>query len=239
MAISLSLQGLNEDVDAGTEDVTELGATYTGMPVIPTQAGEALNIVSGSTADAAAGTGQRTIKIVGLDAAGAPQEETVTLNGTTPVVTTTTWLRVYRVYGVAAGSGGTNAGAITVKHNVTTANVFAVVKAGRSQAMLGVFTVPAGRTARVVSWGGQVYGLNATAAGEGVLQLLARPTGTNQGWRVLRVLALPAVPTTKVIDTLVGEGLRLSALTDVKINFISATANSFVAGDLNVEYSGS
>jgi ribulose 1,5-bisphosphate carboxylase large subunit-like protein len=222
--ISLSLQGVNEDVDAGTEDVTELGATYTGMPVFPTQAGEALNIVSSSAADAAAGTGQRTIKIVGLDANGASQEETVTLNVTTPVVTSSTWTRVHRVFGVTAGSGGTNAGAITVKHNVTTANVFAVMKAGRSQSMLGVYTVPAGRTARVVSWGGQV---------------MARPTGTNQGWRVLRVLALPAVPTTKVLDKISGDGLKLSALTDVKINFISATANSFVAADLNIEVSGS
>lgn len=233
--ITLNLQGINEDVDAGTEDVTELGATYTGFPVIPTQAGEALNIVSGDAADAAAGTGQRTIRVVGLDADGAYQDETVTLTGTTPVVTTTTWLRVFRVYGLTAGSGGTNAGAITVKHNVTTANIFAVMKAGRSQSMLGVFTVPAGEEARVTSWGGQVYGLNATAAGEAPLLLRARPTGTNQGWRVLRQLVVPAVPTTKVLDDL-GSGLRLSALTDVKISCVSATANSFVVADLNVQY---
>lgn len=231
----LSVQGVNEDVDAGTEDVTELGATYTGMPVIPTQAGEFLNIVSGSAADAAAGTGQRTIKIVGLDSTGTYAEETVTMNGTTPVVTASLWLRVFRAFGVTAGSGGTNAGAITIKHNTTTANVFAVIKAGRSQAMLGVFTVPAGREGRIVSWGGQVYGLNATPGGEATLQLMARPTGANQGWRVLRVMAVPAVPTTRVIDTLVS-GLRLSALTDVKIACTSATANSFVACDLNVEY---
>lgn len=236
MTSVLNAQGINIDVDAGTEDVTELGATYTGMPVIPTQAGEALNIVSGSANDAAAGTGQRTIKIVGLDANGALQSETVTLNGTTPVVTTTTWLRVFRAYGLTAGSGGTNAGVITIKHNVTTANVFATIVAGRSQAMLGVFTVPAGTEAKVLSWGGQVYGLSATAAGEGMLQLMARPTGTNQGWRVLRALVVPAVPTTKIVDTIPGDGLKLSALTDVKISFVSATANSFVLADLNVQY---
>lgn len=236
MSVVLNLQGINEDVDAGTEDITELGATYTGMPVIPTQAGEPLNIVSGSANDAAAGTGQRTIKIVGLDYAGAYYEETVTLNGTTPVVTASSWLRVFRVFGMTAGSGGTNAGAITVKHNVTTANVFAVVKAGRSQAMLGVFTVPAGKEGRITSWGGQVYGLNATAAGEGLLELMARPTGTNQGWRVLRALVLPAVPTTKTYDKFDGNGLRIGALTDVKIRFTSATANTFVLADLNVNY---
>lgn len=232
----LNLQGINEDVDAGTEDVTELGATYTGMPVIPTQAGEALNIVSGSANDAAAGTGTRTIRVCGLNYLGEYYEESFTLNGTTPVVSASTWLRVFRAYGLTAGSGGTNAGAITIKHNVTTANVFATIKAGRAQAMLGVFTVPTGREARVTSWGGQVYGLNATAAGEGLLELLARPTGTNQGWRVLRSLALPAVPTTKVIDKIEGPGLRLSALTDVKTRFTSVTANTFVAADLNVSF---
>jgi len=231
----LSLQGINEDVDAGTEDVTELGATYTGFPVIPTQVGEALNVVSASAADAAAGTGTRTIKVIGLNAAGAYQEETITMNGTTPVVTTTTWLRVWRAFGLTAGSGGTNAGAITIKHNVTTANVFAVMKAGRAQSMLGVFTVPAGSEGKVISWGGQVYGLSATAAGEAPLLLQARPTGTNQGWRTLRQLVVPAVPTTPVLETIPG-GLRLSALTDVKVSCVSATANSFVVANLNVEY---
>lgn len=235
MGVVLNLQGINEDIDIGTEDVTELGATYTGMPIIPTQAGEALNIVSGSANDTAAGTGQRTIKIVGLAYDGSYYEESVTLNGTTPVITASTWLRVFRVYGVTAGSGGTNAGAITVKHNVTTANVFAVMKAGRSQSMLGVFTVPANKQARVISWGGQIYKLAATAAGEAPLFLMARPTGTNQGWRVLRQLVVPAVPTTKTLDV-IPSGLRLAALTDVKISCTVATDNSFVSSDLNVEY---
>jgi hypothetical protein len=236
VATTLNVQGVNEDVDAGTEDVTELGGTYTGFPVMPTQAGEALNIVSGSANDAAAGTGQRTIRVVGLDADGDYQEETVTLNGTTPVVTSTTWTRVFRVYGLTAGSGATNAGAITVKHNVTTANVFAVMKAGRSQCLLGVFTMPGGAGGRITSWGGQVYGLSATAAGEAILNLMARPTGTNQGWRVLRTLVVPAVPTTKTLDKIDGPGLRISELTDLKVSAVSLTANTFVVADMNITY---
>jgi hypothetical protein len=234
---NLSLQGINEDVDAGTEDVVEAGATYVGMPVIPTQAGEALNVVSGSANDTSAGTGTRTIKVCGLSATGVYQEETITMNGTTPVITSSTWLRVFRAFGVTAGSGGTNAGAITVKHNVTTANIFAVIKAGRAQACNAVFTVPAGSEGRVVSWGGQVYRLSATAAGECVLFLQARPTGTNQGWRMLRQLVVPAVPTMKTLDVIPG-GLKLSALTDVKVTATSLTADSFVSADLNVSYEG-
>jgi hypothetical protein len=236
MTVYLNLQGINEDVDAGTEDVVEAGASYVGQPVIPTQAAEALNVVSGSANDTAAGTGARTIRVEGLDAAGAWQEETITLNGTTPVVTTTTWLRVIRAYIVAAGSGTTNAGAITVKHNVTTANIFSVIKAGRGSSANAVFTVPAGQVGRITSWGGQVYKLSATAAGEALLELIARPTGTNQAWRVLRTLQVSAVPTAKTRDVLDGPGLRLSALTDVKVRCVSVTADSFVMADINVSY---
>lgn len=233
---TLRLQGINEDVDAGTEDITELGATYTGQPVLPTQAAEALNIVSSSANDAAAGTGQRTIRIEGLSADGAYTEETVTLNGTTPVITSSTWVRVLRVFGLTAGSGAVNAGAITVKHNVTTANVFAVVKAGRAQALLAAVTVPTGRTGRITSWAAQAYGLNATPGGEGLAELLVRPYGANQSWRVLRSLPVPAVPTTQVRDEIDGDGLAVAAMSDVKVRFTSATANTFVRADINITW---
>jgi hypothetical protein len=231
------LQGINEDVDAGTEDVVEAGGTYVGLPVLPTQAAEALNIVSSSAADTnSAGTGTRTLKVCGLNAAGQYVEETFNMNGTTPVVSVSTWLRVFRAFGVGAGSGGTNAGAITVKHNVTTANIFAVIKAGRANAFNAVFTAPAGKTARVKSWGGQVYGLSATAAGECILQLMVRPTGANQGWRVIRQMVVPAVPTQPIVEVLPGDGIRLSAYSDVKVQAVSLTANSFVSANLNIEF---
>jgi len=234
---TLRLQGINEDIDAGTEDVCDVGGTYTGQPVLPTQAAEALNIVSSSANDAAAGTGQRTLRIEGLNADGVYTEETVTLTGTTPVVTTSTWVRVLRSFGLTAGSGAVNAGAITIKHNVTTANVFAVIKAGRAQALLAAVTVPASKTGRITSWTAQVYGLNATAAGEGLAELLVRPYGANQSWRVLRSMPVPAVPTTAVEDEIDGDGLAIAAMSDVKVRFTSAaTANTFVRADINITW---
>lgn len=236
VATVLNIQGINEDVDlAAAEDVVEAGGTYAGQPVLPTQAAEALNVVSSSANDAAAGTGTRKIRVEGLNAAGAWTEETITMNGTTPVVTSSTWLRVIRAYGVDAGSGGTNAGAITVKHNTTTANVFAVIKAGRNQAANAVFTVPAGKVARLTSWAIQGYGL--TTANEVTAELLARPTGTNQGWRTLRTLAAPAsAPTSKLTDRIDGIGLKLSALTDIKVKVSVPVDNAKVIADLNISY---
>ncbi len=231
-----SFQGVNEDVDAGTEDVCDVGGTYAGLPILPTQAAEAINIVSSSANDAAAGTGVRTIRVEGLDANGKWAQETFTMNGTTPVVSTSTWKRVSRVFGLTAGSGGVNAGAITVKHNVTTANVFAVVKAGRNQAAVAAFTVPSGKQAKIEKWGGQVYALSATAAGECLLQLMIRPTGANGAWRILRQLVVPAVATAKVIDDRSHAPIVLAELTDVKVQAVSATANSFVSADIDVQW---
>lgn len=235
MTTYLNLQGINEDVDlAAAEDVVEAGGSYVGQPVMPTQAAEALNIVSASANDAAAGTGARTINVEGLNALGAWVEETFTLNGTTPVVSTSTWVRVVRAYIVTAGSLATSAGAITVKHNVTTANIFSVIKAGRGMSMNAVFTVPAGKTARLTSWDAQAYGL--TAANEATLEILARPTGANQAWRVLRQLVVPATVTNKMTDRLDGPGLRLSALTDVKVRATVPVDNTKVSVTLNISY---
>jgi hypothetical protein len=236
MTANFTFQGVNEDVDAGTEDVCDVGGVYAGLPALPAQAAEAINIVSSSANDAAAGTGARTIRVEGLDSTGKYAQETFTLNGTTPVVSASTWKRVFRAFGLTAGSGGVNAGAITIKHNVTTANVFTVIKAGRNQAALAAFTVPANKTARIEQWGGQVYRLSATAAGECVLQLMIRPTGANQAWRVLRQLVVPAVPSMKVVDNRGHAPIVLAELTDVKVQAVSLTADSFVSADIDVEW---
>ena len=73
-----------------------------------------LDISSSSTADVAAGTGARTITIMGLGASAAYQEETVTLTGQTVVQSAKTWYRVFGAYVLTAGTGLTNAGDIYI-----------------------------------------------------------------------------------------------------------------------------
>jgi hypothetical protein len=75
------------------------------------------SIVSSSAADAAAGTGARTVKITYFDnTLAGPYTETVTLNGTTPVNTTATNIRfVEKMDVMTVGSGGSNAGIISLK----------------------------------------------------------------------------------------------------------------------------
>ena len=100
--------GYNPDIDVGTEVVAVFGGTFTPMTTART-----LSVVSTSTHDAAAGTGARTLRIYGVDANRVAQNVDLTLNGTTPVVTTETWLGVNRIAITESGSGITNAGTIT------------------------------------------------------------------------------------------------------------------------------
>ena len=139
--------GANRDIDAGeTEDIWSTG----GNRVYLTNA-ETMSCVSSSVNDAAAGTGIRTIYIDGLDKNFDQITETVTLNGTTPVVTTNSYLRINRVYGSSAGTGGTNAGAITLDPSSSGAGSRQVtITAGDGQTLIGHYTVPKGKNAYMI-----------------------------------------------------------------------------------------
>jgi hypothetical protein len=76
--------------------------------------GYALDVISSSANDAAAGTGARTLTIYGLANDGTPQNETVTLNGQTAVTTTKAFWRVFGALVATAGTGRANAGDIYI-----------------------------------------------------------------------------------------------------------------------------
>lgn len=129
--------GFNSDIDTGTvpEDIWALGGLYSF-----TVTASVLSIVSSSTDDAAAGTGARTITIEGVDANRMELIETVTLNGTTPVLTTNEFLRVNRAYNVTAGSNEVNVGNITIQDDRPIS--IGYIGAGQGQTLLGLFTIP-------------------------------------------------------------------------------------------------
>lgn len=135
--------GRNSDVDSGNEDVWEGGGTYTGMP---TTVGETVEVFSSDANDDDGDTGARTMTIFGLDANWEEQSETLTLNGTTAVTSTGTYVRVNRAVILTAGSSGSNEGTITCRHTTTTANIFFIMQAGRNQTSVAAFTVPANKT---------------------------------------------------------------------------------------------
>ena len=103
--------GFNSAVGTSAETMWTAGATYT-YPSTAT----ALTVVSSSTDDdgSPAGTGARTVTIIGLDADYLEVSETVTMNGTTNVTTTQTFLRVNEAYVATCGNTGSNVGTITI-----------------------------------------------------------------------------------------------------------------------------
>ena len=101
--------GYNSDVDIGTEVVAQFGGTWTPISTATT-----LTAVSDSTADANNNTGAHGLVLYGVDENWENQIEVLFLDGTTPVATTNQWLGINRISLFRAGSGGENAGTITV-----------------------------------------------------------------------------------------------------------------------------
>ena len=111
------------------EGLTGAGGNYP----FPASAGT-ISVVSASASDTAV-----TMLITGLDSTFAPQTESVTLTGTTPVVTTKSFLRINKV----TTEAGNAVGNVTFTRGAT---VIAQVNAGIGNTQMAVYTVPAGYT---------------------------------------------------------------------------------------------
>jgi hypothetical protein len=177
---SFSIFGYNPDLDTSEESVWPDGGTVPH----PTAA-SALSIVSTSTADDAAGTGAQTVFIEGLDGNYNVVSETVTMDGTTPVVTQNTYLYVNRFYVATAGTGGTNAGEITAKVSTT---LYDIIATGYNNSTTAHYCVPAGYTAYLVegsisagqaSGSSSVTGFLKQHGPDGILRIAAVTTLNN------------------------------------------------------------
>lgn len=212
--------GLNTDIDTATtpEDVWGGSATYTGFPDTTL---ETISVVSTSTADAAAGTGARVIRITGLDGSYNVQQEDITLNGTTPAAGLLTFRRVHTAQIISAGSGGVNAGTITVRHTTTVANVFLNMVIGRNQTNSSGYTVPAGYTGymrRLMLSVRVVSGLGAN----GLMQGGIWTRGFGLPFRLRRPFLLST--NSEYVDEIYG-GLVFAEKSDLIIRVTSVTEN--------------
>jgi hypothetical protein len=108
-----------------------------------------LTIVSTDANDdgSPAGTGARTVFIEGLDENYEVVSETVTMNGTTGVTTTNSYMYVNKFYVVTVGSGGANAGDITAKVGAT---LYDIIATGYNNRTTAHYCVPAGYTGYLV-----------------------------------------------------------------------------------------
>jgi hypothetical protein len=139
--------GYNPDVDNNVEaTIWPIPGVLLGHPTSPT----IMTISSSSAADAAAGTGARTVYIFGINGTGGYNDEVVTLNGQAPVNTVNTYDAIERIQVLTAGTGGVNAGTIYAGTGTVTAGVPAVpysaVGVGDNISLVGHWTCPKGYT---------------------------------------------------------------------------------------------
>ena len=131
----------------------------------PTNA-TALEVVSSSANDTAAGSGAREILIEGIGPDWLEQTELITMNGTTAVDSTQTWLRVYRAYVSQSGtyatqSAASHAGNITIQEDGG-GDEWAVIAVedsfGKGQTEIGAYTVPSNKVGYLESIAIEVEG---------------------------------------------------------------------------------
>jgi hypothetical protein len=104
------------------------------------------------------GAGMWDVLVTGLDASYNQISETVTLEGTTHVFTTQSFLRVIRVQGVRAGFLGWNNGEISVRGSVSLVS-YGVIETEIAQSRWGTYTIPTAKVGKI-----QFFDINSTQA---------------------------------------------------------------------------
>jgi hypothetical protein len=128
--------GLSQGVEA---TVWSQGTVY---PWGSWTSAQRLYVSSSSASDTA-----QTIYINGLDSSYNTISESITTNGTTPVQTTGTYLRINQMYIV---TGNTNVGTITTYLGSPTGTIVGGIPIGLGRAKQSVYTVPNGYTAYIL-----------------------------------------------------------------------------------------
>ncbi len=116
-----------------------------------------LSVASTSANDTGAGTGMRTLLLIGIDTNGDQQVEIITLTGQTEVDTVNQYTRINEMLGRDTGTGLTNAGIIYCSDNTDTFTagvpqnrVYDIMDIGHSLSKTGLYTVPNGKEVQMV-----------------------------------------------------------------------------------------
>lgn len=187
--------GYNDDVDTGTEILASFGGTWE-----PLYSPSTLTIASTNVNDTSGGTGANSIILYGIDDSYNELIEIVTLNGTTNVVTTSTWLGINRVAINLAGSSRQNVGRIDV--TATTDGSFqAQMPVGEGTTQQLIFHIPNKDKVGLLDW----MVLNAEKLAGG-----ATPKVTLKAWVYSSISNAKYQVFQFVLDTQTGYSIQLN-----------------------------
>ena len=223
---SLTLKfGRNPDVDAAAaETIWEGGGAYTFDATA-----QSLEIISNDINDDGdpASTGALTATVYGVDGSYVAKSETVTLNGTTAVALTGTWLRVNRIIVATAGSSGANEGTLTVRLAGAGATR-AVVTPLNGQTLMAVWTVPAGYSAYMLNYYVSINTATPATAAAIDVKLLTRSS--------LGVINLKHQQSTLAgaMQHMFGAPFKITEKTDVYLDVATSANNSDVCGGFDL-----
>lgn len=228
--IPVIVMGRNPDVDTSPEDLCDQGGDLT----FPTSA-ESLEVLSASANDDGdpAGTGARTVTVAGLDANYVPQSLAVTMNGTTAVALTgTTWRRTFSVKVATAGSGGVNAGNITLRvAGGGATRAFMLASHGRTN--LGFYTVPAGKAGYLLAFNAW-FPLDQPTSPIGEIGIMTRSFNAAPAWHRRESVVLNAIAGFNQRYEF-PIPLRIPEKSDIKLRaFDNNVADTLVAGGLHM-----
>lgn len=145
---NVTLLGVSTAVTTGYSQIWSLTTTN----YVQLLSGVAMEIISNSANDTAAGTGARTVRVSGVDGNYAPFSEVLTLNGVAAVpLVNTSVIGINFIEVLTAGSGGTNAGRVDVR-TVSGSTVKAAMRSAADVPGIShdfIYTVPANRYAKI------------------------------------------------------------------------------------------
>jgi hypothetical protein len=154
-----ALEGHNPSITTTDEVVWQVPSATQKLYVWNATA-DTVNIVSSNSTDNASGVGAREYTITGLLAGYVRDTEVVAAHatdGTIAVSSTKEWLRVNSVEVTDAGSGGGNAGNITITESTDT-NILSWVQAGENISFMAVHTTAADETVYITEITGNASG---------------------------------------------------------------------------------
>jgi len=226
--------GFNGTVD-NTEYILSPNAPVNGLDISFPASAVNFSIASTSANDTSAGTGARTVILIGLDANYNTLLETVTLTGQAPVDTNNTFLRVNDIIVTSVGSTGSNEGNIYCSDSADTftagepnTRIYAAIQLGDNISKTLTYTVPNGfilapklirlNTTATTTTTAEIRFLRQSSAGVGVFLLTERYyIGT--GGAIIDISNSPA----------------FTPKTDVKMTAVRATGNGTIAVHANFE----